>query len=129
MEGFICSRLIPQMDDRIDHRQYVRKGHSTTDALLYMLQAFYEAVDSGNTGALQIAHIARLEKRRGDLCVKYMEKMKSKDHPLHSLLPRALINQPEHNLRKNADKFYLLNESVTCRTKRPENFFTFRYFN
>ena len=33
-----------------------------------------------------------------------MDKMKSKDHPLHFLLPRPLINQPEYNLRKNADK-------------------------
>ena len=33
-------------------RQYVRKGHiSTTDALLYMLQAIYEATDSVNAGA------------------------------------------------------------------------------
>ena len=27
-------------------REYARKGYSTTDALLYMLQAVYEAVDS-----------------------------------------------------------------------------------
>ena len=32
-------------------RQYARKGHSTTDALLYMLQAIYEATDSGDAGA------------------------------------------------------------------------------
>ena len=37
-----------------------------------------------------------------------MDKMKSKDHPLHFLLPRPLINQPEYNLRKNADKFNFL---------------------
>ena len=34
-------------ETKIDHRQHVRKGYSTTDALLYMLQAVYEAVDSG----------------------------------------------------------------------------------
>ena len=39
------------MDDKIDHRQYARKGYSTTDALLYMLQAVYEAVDSGEASA------------------------------------------------------------------------------
>ena len=39
------------MDDKIDHRQYARKGYSTTDALLYMLQAVYEAVDSGEAFA------------------------------------------------------------------------------
>ncbi|KAL9961061.1 hypothetical protein ACROYT_G029941 [Oculina patagonica] len=51
MEGFTCSRLIPQLDGKIDPRQYSRKGHSTTDALLYMLQAIYEAVDSGEACA------------------------------------------------------------------------------
>ena len=50
MEGFVCSRLLSQLDSKIDPRQYVRKGHSTTDALLYMLQAIYEAVDSGDAG-------------------------------------------------------------------------------
>ena len=36
LEGFTCSRL-SQLDGKIDVRQYVRKGHSTTDVLLYML--------------------------------------------------------------------------------------------
>ena len=39
------------LDDKIDHRQYARKRHSTTDALLYRLQAVYEAVDSGEAFA------------------------------------------------------------------------------
>ena len=43
------------MDDKIDHRQYARKGYSTTDALLYMLQAVYEAVDSGEASARLIS--------------------------------------------------------------------------
>ena len=51
MEGFTCSRLLPQLDGKVDPRQYARKGHSTTDALLYMLQAIHEAVDSGEAGA------------------------------------------------------------------------------
>ena len=50
MEGFVCSRLLSQLDGKIDPLQYARKGHSTTDALLYMLQAIYEAVDSGDAG-------------------------------------------------------------------------------
>ena len=58
-----------------------------------------------------------------------MDKMKSKDHPLHFSLPRPLINQLLYNLRKNADKLYLVNESMTCKTKRTDNFFTFRYRN
>ena len=51
MEGFTCSRLLPQLEGKIDPRQYSRKGHSTTDALLYMLQAIHEVVDSGEAVA------------------------------------------------------------------------------
>ena len=35
----------------MDPRQYAHRGHSTTDALLYMLQAIYKAVDSGDSAA------------------------------------------------------------------------------
>ena len=36
MEGFTCTRLLPQLeDDKIDPRQYARKEHWTLDALLY----------------------------------------------------------------------------------------------
>ena len=51
MEGFTCSRLLPQLEGKIDPCQFSRKGHSTTDALIYMLQAIYEAVDSGEASA------------------------------------------------------------------------------
>ena len=50
-EGVTCNRLLPQLDGRIDLSQYARKGHLTTDALLYMLQAICEAVESGDAGA------------------------------------------------------------------------------
>ena len=60
------------------------------------------------TEALQLANIPSLKKTGwDDLCIKYMDKMKSKDHPLHFLLPRPLFNQPQYNLKKNADRFYL----------------------
>jgi hypothetical protein len=39
------------LDNKIDVRQYARKGHSTTDAMLYLLQAIFEAIDRGNTAA------------------------------------------------------------------------------
>ena len=45
MEGFTITKLLPELDSRIDVRQYARKGHSTTDALLYLLQAIFEAMD------------------------------------------------------------------------------------
>ena len=34
-----------------DPRQYAREGHSTMDALIYILQAIHEATDCGNCGA------------------------------------------------------------------------------
>ena len=73
------------------------------------------------TEAQEIANISRLWKRTDELCFKCLDKMKSKGHPLHFLLPRPLINQPERNLRKNADTIYLFNEFISCRTKRVEN--------
>ena len=83
------------------------------------------------TVALQLPNLKKRTREIHDFCVKsYMDKMKSKDHPLHFLLPRPLINQPEYNLiRKKADKFYLFNETITRRTKRVDYHFTFRYFN
>ena len=32
-------------------RQFARASHSTSDALVYLLQAIYEALDTGNCGA------------------------------------------------------------------------------
>ena len=51
MEGFFCRRLLSQLTRKIDPRQFARKGHSTTDALLFLLQPVYEALDSGNACA------------------------------------------------------------------------------
>ena len=51
MEGFACNRLLPQLNGKIDPRQVACRGHSTTDALLSMLQAIYEAVDCADLGA------------------------------------------------------------------------------
>ena len=51
MEGFTCTRLLSQLNGKMDPRQYARRGQSTTDALLYILQVIYEAVDSGDPAA------------------------------------------------------------------------------
>ena len=52
MEGFFCRRLLSQLTRKIDPaRQFARKGHSTTDALLLLFQPVYEALDSGNACA------------------------------------------------------------------------------
>ena len=51
MEGFTCKSLLSQLDGKIDLRQYASRGHSTTDALLFMLQAIYEVIDCGDLGS------------------------------------------------------------------------------
>ena len=48
LEGFSNKRLLRQMSDTIDPRQYARHGHSTVHALIYLMQAIHEAIDSGN---------------------------------------------------------------------------------
>lgn len=80
------------------------------------------------TEALKLAHLDTLADRRNNLCVKYMDKMKRKDHPLHSLLPTHVDNSCRYSLRKKSDQVYLFKNCSTCRTKRAEAFFTFKYF-
>ena len=48
MEGFTHRRLLTQVSKKIDPRQYARHGHSTTHALIYLMQAIHEATDTGN---------------------------------------------------------------------------------
>ena len=50
LEGVTRDRLIAQVSHQIDPRQYARARRSTTDALVYLLRAVYEAVDAGNCG-------------------------------------------------------------------------------
>lgn len=51
MEGFVRCKLIAQISEKIDPRQYTREGHSTTDTLIYILQMIHEATDTGSCGA------------------------------------------------------------------------------
>ena len=51
MEGFVRSRLVALILGKLDPRQYAREGHSTTNALIYILHAIHEATDSRNCGA------------------------------------------------------------------------------
>ena len=46
LEGFTIERLLRQVSDAIDPRQCARHGHSTVHALIYLMQAIHEAVDS-----------------------------------------------------------------------------------
>ena len=84
--------------------------------------------DESYTEALGQANLPTLKERREDLCCKYMEKMKSRDHPLFKSLPWPVAGTCNDKLRKNSEKFVLFNGSITCRTKRADSFFTFRYF-
>ena len=46
-EGFARSGFVAQISEKLDPRQYAREGHSTMDALIYILQAIHEATNSG----------------------------------------------------------------------------------
>ena len=51
LEGFPRDPVIIQVSHQIDPRQFARAEQSTTDALVYLLQAVYEAADTGSCGA------------------------------------------------------------------------------
>lgn len=75
--------------------------------------------------ALGQANLPILQERREDLGCKYVEKMKSRDHPLFKLLPWPVAGTCNYKLRKNSKNFH---GSITCRTKGAYSPFTFRYF-
>ena len=79
--------------------------------------------------ALQLGKLDRLDDRRVHLCYKYMTKMKSPSHPLRHLLPSPILDAPNYyTLRQKTQKYYLFRNIQVCRTKRVEDFFTFKYF-
>ena len=49
------------------------------------------------TEALQLVQLTTLADRRKDLCFKYMDKMKQRDHPLFHLLPKPIVNSCQYN--------------------------------
>ena len=78
------------------------------------------------TEALGQENVPTMQERREDLCCKYMERMKSRVHSLFlKLLPMPVTYN--YKLRENSEKSLLFNSSITCRTKRADSFFTFRY--
>ena len=85
--------------------------------------------------ALQIANIARPKKSSDDICVKCMDKIESMDHPLHSLMTRTLINQPEQGAKKiiftacYSGKLKLAFTSPDVISTSPKNFLFFCYSN
>ena len=46
--GFTTKRPLRQMSGTMDPRQCARHDHSTVHALIYLMQAIHEAIDSGN---------------------------------------------------------------------------------
>ncbi len=51
MESLFCRRFLPQLEGKIDKYQFARKGLSTTDALISVLQLIHEAIDKGDNTA------------------------------------------------------------------------------
>ena len=63
-----------------------------------------------NPEALGQANLLIMQERRKYLCYKYVEKMKSRDHPVFKLLPRPVAGICNYKLRKNSPRnsFYLM---------------------
>jgi hypothetical protein len=78
--------------------------------------------------ALQLAGIDDLANRRTILCKKYMTKMKGTNHPLHPLLPKSEDKNCIYELRDKTEEVSLYQDFKFCRTKKTENFFTFKYY-
>ena len=55
--------------------------------------------------------------------------MKSKDHPLHNLLPKPAVSENQRNLRKISEQVYLFKNTMVCKTERAQSFFTFKFFH
>ena len=79
--------------------------------------------------ALQLAQLTTLANRREYLCFKYMDEIKQSDHPLAHLLPKPVVNSCHYDLRTTPQQFYLFKNLINRRTRRTEDFFTFKYFN
>ena len=54
--------------------------------------------------------------------------MKDLNHPPHPLLPTRLDDSGSYTLRHQSDQLYFYKNVTTRRTKRTEDFFTFKYF-
>ena len=102
LEGFTRDRLITQVFHQIGPRQFARAGHSTTDALIYMylLQAVYEAVDSGSCGARMF----------------FADYFKGFDKIDHSVLIEELRNMHVHPVLVNWMIAFLCNRTQAVRT-------------
>ena len=91
------------------------------------LRIIFPSADNYND-ALEVARLDTLSCRREKLCIEYMRKMKNLNHPLHHLLPTHVnVNKP-YTLRHNSDQVHFYKNVSTCRTKRTEEFFAFKYF-
>ena len=75
-----------------------------------------------------VAQIPILEKRRDQLCKKYMMKIKKEEHPLHFMLPRPEFRECSYDLGFEQNNNILFENKAKCRTLRSEQFFTFKYF-
>ena len=77
--------------------------------------------------ALELARVKTLAYRSNNIWKEYMYKMKDLNHPLHPLLPTRLDNTCPYTLRHKSDQRYFYRNVTTYRTKRTEDFFTFKY--
>ena len=89
-----------------------------------VLKIIFLCADS-YSDALELAWVETPAYRRDKICKEYMCKMKDLNHPL---LPIRLDSTCPYTLRHKSDQRYFYRYVTTSRTKRTEDFFTFKYF-
>ena len=75
-----------------------------------------------------LTNLPTLENRRAQICKDYVSKMKLDSHPLHFFLPRGENRDILYNLRSYSNDVVLFGNTRRCKTKRTEEFVTFKYF-
>ena len=89
------------------------------------LKIIFPCADS-YSDAFELARVDTLVRRRDKICKEYMCKMKDFNHLLHPLLPTRLDDTCPYTLRHKSDQLYFYKNVTTRRTKRNEDFFTFK---
>ena len=80
--------------------------------------------NSSYSQAMSLANETTLSNRREPLCHKFMAEMTdTRDHPLSFLVSTAVQRADPYNLRPGSSRPF----NKFTRTKRSENFFTFKY--
>ena len=73
--------------------------------------------------ALIALNLTTLSERRAHLCQVYIDRLRNENHPLHLILPKREEFVHNYNLRSGISRI----KCPSCRTKRMQEFVTYKY--